>query len=83
MDVKILWDFEVRTDHVISACRPDIIVLNYKKRCSFLIDVAIPYELLAVSVYTILSNKTFIICSQVSKLSIKHTLPNLHRCNKC
>ena len=41
-DVKILWDFdEVRTDRVISACRPHIIVLDYKKQCGYLIDVSI------------------------------------------
>ena len=44
-DVKILWDFEVRTDHVISAQRPDIIVLDYKKKCGILIDVAIPADI--------------------------------------
>ena len=44
-DVKILWDFEVRTDYVISARRPDIIVLDNKKKCDFLIDVTIPADI--------------------------------------
>jgi len=35
----------VRTDHVISARRPDIIVLDYKKKCGILIDVAIPADI--------------------------------------
>ena len=34
-DVKILWDFEVRTDRVNSAQRLDVIVLDYKKQCGF------------------------------------------------
>jgi len=41
-DIKILWDFEVKTDHVISARRPDIIVLDYQKKCGLLINVSIP-----------------------------------------
>ena len=28
---KLLWDFEIRTDHLISAWRPDLIILNKKK----------------------------------------------------
>ena len=44
IDVKILWYFEVRTDHVILAQRPDIIVLDYKKICGFLIGVSIPAD---------------------------------------
>jgi len=44
-DVKILWDFEARTDHVISARRPDIIVLDYQKKCGLLIDVSIPADI--------------------------------------
>ena len=43
--MKILWDFEVRTDCVISARRPDIIVLDYKRKCGFLIDIAIPADI--------------------------------------
>jgi len=39
--VKILWDFEVRTYHVISARRPDIIALDYQKKC---VDVSIPAD---------------------------------------
>ena len=30
MEVKILWDFEVRTDRIISARGPDIIVLDHE-----------------------------------------------------
>ena len=30
---KILWDFEIQTDHLISARRPDlIIIINQKKK---------------------------------------------------
>ena len=29
---KLLWDFDIQTDHLISATRPDLIIINQKKR---------------------------------------------------
>ena len=29
---KLLWDFDLQTDHLISARRPDIIIMNKKKK---------------------------------------------------
>ena len=29
---KLLWDFEIQTDHLISARRPDLVIINKKKR---------------------------------------------------
>ena len=28
---KLLWDFDIHTDHLISARRPDLIIMNKKK----------------------------------------------------
>ena len=28
---KLLWDFEIHTDHLISAKRPDLIIIKKKK----------------------------------------------------
>jgi len=39
--VKILWDFNVYVDHMISARRPDIIVID---KAVILIDVSIPAD---------------------------------------
>ena len=39
--VKILWDFNIQTDHVIKHRRPDIVVLCRYKMCH-LIDIAVP-----------------------------------------
>ena len=32
---KLLWDFDVLTDHLISARRPDLIIVNKKKKREF------------------------------------------------
>ena len=29
---KLLWDFDIKTDHLISARRPDLIIINKKKK---------------------------------------------------
>ena len=41
-DVKILWDFMVQNDHMIEARRPDIILIEKKKRKALIIDIAVP-----------------------------------------
>ena len=42
--VKMLWDFNIRTDHVIQNRRPDIVVLYKTERKSHLIDIAVPVD---------------------------------------
>ena len=29
---KLLWDFNIQTDHLIPARRPDLIIINKKKK---------------------------------------------------
>ncbi len=32
---KLLWDFDIHTDHLIPARRPDLIIINKKKKREF------------------------------------------------
>ena len=41
---KILWDFDVQTDHEISARRPDLIIINKEKKTCQIVDFAIPAD---------------------------------------
>ena len=41
-DCKILWDFSIQTDHVIEAQRPDLVVVDKKRRTCIIIDFAVP-----------------------------------------
>ena len=43
-DFHILWDFEVQTDHVIEARRPDMIVTDKKNNTCKIIDFAVPFD---------------------------------------
>ena len=43
---KLLWDFNIQTDHLIPARRPDLIIINQKKRkriCK-IVDFAVPAD---------------------------------------
>ena len=42
--MKLLWDFNVYTDHVLSARRPDIVVMNKEEASAQIIDVAVPAD---------------------------------------
>ena len=42
MEIEILWDFSIRTDHVIEARRPDLLVVDKKERSCKTIDFAVP-----------------------------------------
>ena len=41
---KVLWDFNVQTDHVIEARRPDMIVIDKEKKTCKIIDFAVPAD---------------------------------------
>ena len=44
---KLQWDFDIQTDHLISARRPDLIMINKKKKkkenCK-IVDFAVPAD---------------------------------------
>ena len=41
---KLLWDFEIQTDYLISVKRPDIIIINKTKKTNRVGDFAVPVE---------------------------------------
>ena len=43
---KLLWDFNIQTDHLISARRPDLIIINKKKEKKIckIVDFAVPAD---------------------------------------
>ena len=38
---KLIWDFNIQTDHLIPARRPDLIIINKKKRICKIVDFAV------------------------------------------
>ena len=41
---KLLWDFDIHTDHLISARRPDLIIINKKKRTYKIVNFFVPAD---------------------------------------
>ena len=41
---KLLWDFSIQTDHLIPARRPDLIIINKRKRICKIVDFAVPAD---------------------------------------
>ena len=41
---KLHWDFEIQTDHPISAKRPDLVIINKKKRTCQIVDFSFPAD---------------------------------------
>lgn len=43
-DVKILWDINIQCDNVIQARRPDLIVIDKKRKEACIVDIAVPAD---------------------------------------
>ena len=41
---KLQWDFDIQTNQLISARRPDLIIINKKKRICIIVDFAVPAD---------------------------------------
>ena len=41
---KLHWDFDIQTDHLISAQRPDLIIITNKKRTCKIVNFAVPAD---------------------------------------
>ena len=42
--IKLQWSFDIHTDHLISARRPDLIIINKKMRTCKIVDFAVPAD---------------------------------------
>ena len=41
---EFLWDFEMQTDHLIPARRPELVLTNKKKKERHLVDFGVPVD---------------------------------------
>ena len=41
---KLLWEFNIQTDHLIPARRPDVIIINKKNKICKIDDFAVPAD---------------------------------------
>ena len=41
---KLLWDLNIQTDHLIQTRRPDLLIINKRKRICKIVDFAVPAD---------------------------------------
>ena len=41
---KLLWDFELQADHLITTRRPDLIIIHKKERICWIVDFSVPAD---------------------------------------
>ena len=41
---KLLWDFNIQMDHLISSRRLDLMIINKKKKTCKIVDFAVPAD---------------------------------------
>ena len=41
---KLLWNFDIQMNHLISARRPNLVLINKKKRAGRIVDFAVPAD---------------------------------------
>ena len=77
---KLLWDFDIQTDHQISARRPDLIIINKKKkRTCKIVDFAFPAD------YRIKLKECekYLDLARELKKTLEHAGDNYTNCNWC
>ena len=83
---KLLWDFNIQTDHLISARRPDLIIINKKekekkKRTCKIVDFAVPADHRIKLKECEKRDKYLDLARELKKL--EHTGDNYTNCNWC
>ena len=81
---KILWDVDIHTDHLISVKRPDLIIINKrkKKRMCKIVDFAVPADH-RIKLKECEKKDTYLDLVRELKKSIKHEDDDCINCDWC
>ena len=79
---KLLWDFNIQTDHLIPARRPDLIIINKKKRTCKIVDFAVPADHRIKLKECEKKDKYFDLARELKK-TMDHAGDNYTSCNWC
>ena len=79
---KLLWDFDIHTDHLISTRRPDLLITNNnkKKRSCKIVDFAVPAD---HRIKLKESEKKDKYLDLARELTMEHEGDNYTNCNLC
>ena len=79
---KLLWDFDIHTDHLISARRPDLIIINKKKRTCKIVNFVVPGDH-RIKVKECEKKDKYLDLARKLKKTMEHTGDNYTYCNWC
>ena len=79
---KLLWDFNIQTDHLIPARRPDLIIINKKKRTYKIVDFAVPADHRIKQKECEKRDKYLDLARELKK-TVEHAGDNYTNCNRC
>ena len=79
---KLLWDFNIQTGHLIPARRPDLIMINKKKRTCKTVDFAVPADHRIKQKECEKKDKYLNLARELKKLW-NHAGDNYTNCNRC
>ena len=79
---KLLWDFDLHTDHLISVRRPDLIIINKKKRTRKILDFAVPADH-RIKLKECAKKDKYLDLARELKKATEHADDNYTNCNWC
>ena len=79
---KLLRDFNIQTDHLIPAKRPDLIIINKKKRTWKIVDFAVPADH-RIKLRECEKKDKYLDLARELKKTVEHAGGNYTNCNWC
>ena len=79
---KLLWNFDIQTDHLISARRPDLIIINKKEITCRTVDFTIPADYrVKLKEWEKTANKYLDLPRELEKKTVEHESDDYTNCN--
>ena len=79
---KLLWDFNIQTDHLIPARRPDLIIIGKKERTCKIVDFAVPADH-RIKLKECEKKDKYLDLAWELKKTVEHAGDNYTNCNWC
>ena len=79
---KLLWDFDIHPNHLISARRPYLIIINKKKRTCKIVDFAVPADR-RIKLKECEKKDKYLDLAREVKKTMEHAGGNYTNCNWC
>ena len=79
---KLQWDFNIQTDHLIPARRPDLIIIHKKKRICKLVDFDVPVDH-RININECEKNDKYLDLARELKKAVEHESNDCTPCDWC